>query len=135
MREFLYDIIRIITKIHSVILSWNDGYEGTFTDKELHFWVVGIVGIALLLFIYPLFKLLAEHHVLIIAWLYVFTLLIGMTFAIEIGQGYTGTGVMDFEDVVSGLSGFMYLFIIFAVVRFIWNLIGKIFGSIVRAVV
>jgi glycopeptide antibiotics resistance protein len=40
-----------------------------------------------------------------------------VTFAIEIGQGFTHTGTMDFADIVSGLTGFMVLFIIFAVVR------------------
>ena len=134
MREFLYHIIDIITRVHSLILRMNDGYEGTFTDKQLHFWVVGLVGITLLLFIYPIFSVLAKNHVLVIAWIYVFTLLIVMTFAIEIGQGYTGTGVMDFEDIVFGLKGFLWLFAIFLIVRFIWHTICRIFGTIMDAV-
>ena len=40
-----------------------------------------------------------------------------VTFAIEIGQGITNTGNMEMEDIVSGLAGFMFLFIIFAVLR------------------
>ena len=40
--------------------------------------------------------------------------------AIEIGQGITDTGNMDLEDVISGLAGFMLLFIIFAILRMIF---------------
>ena len=43
--------------------------------------------------------------------------MIVIAFAIEIGQGITHTGTMDFADIVFGLVGFMVLFIIFAVVR------------------
>ena len=50
---------------------------------------------SLLFVIYPLFALLAKNHILVVAWLYVFTLMVVMAFAIEIGQGYTGTGVME----------------------------------------
>ena len=52
-----------------------------------------------------------------IAWIYVFTVMVVVTFAIEIGQGITNTGNMEMEDIVSGLAGFMFLFIIFAVLR------------------
>jgi len=127
MHEAIYSVIYKISDIHSKILSWNNGYEGTLTDKQLHFWVIGIVGMALLLVIYPLFALLAKKHILVVAWLYVFTLMVVMAFAIEIGQGYTGTGVMDFEDIVSGLTGFMYLFAIFAVIKIVFSLIMKAF--------
>ena len=74
----------------------------------------------LLLVIYPLFLLLSKRHVLTIAWIYVFTVMVMLSFAIEIGQGITDTGNMDLEDVISGLAGFMLLFIIFAVLRMIF---------------
>ena len=59
MKEFLYGIIEIIAEIHSRILSLNDAYEYNFTDKELHFLVIGILGMAFIFVIYPLFKWLA----------------------------------------------------------------------------
>ncbi len=117
MESFVYGIIKIITAIHNSIMTWNDSFETVFTDKELHFWVIGILGMVLLFVVFPLFKLLSRRHVLVIAWVYVFTLMVVVTFAIEIGQGFTHTGTMDFADIVSGLTGFMVLFIIFAVVR------------------
>ena len=95
-----------------------DAYiEDLARDKELHFIVIGVLGMALLFVIFPLFKALSRHHVLVIAWIYVFTVMIVVTFAIEIGQGITNTGKMEMEDIVSGLAGFMFLFIIFAVLR------------------
>ncbi|MCR5383746.1 MAG: hypothetical protein K6E72_03780 [Saccharofermentans sp.] len=130
MTEILYTLIRHMAMIHDRIMTLNDAYEMYLSDKQLHFIVVGTVGIALLLVIYPLFKLLSKHHVLIIAWIYVFTMMVVMTFSVEIGQWLSGTGMMDMDDVVAGLTGFMVLFIIFAIIRAIilgiWNIFSDI---------
>ncbi len=87
----------------------------------------------MLFVIYPLFKLLSENHVLVIAWIYVFTVIIVIVFAIEIGQGITGTGTMDFDDIVAGVAGFMAMFIAFVIVRAavlgIFKLIRSLFGG------
>ena len=44
MTRLLYALIEIITIIHEKILSWNDNYEYNLTDKQLHFIVVGVLG-------------------------------------------------------------------------------------------
>lgn len=62
MTNLLYFLVEIITKVHNFILKINDSYEYTFTDKELHFLVIGFLGIALILLIYPLFKSLAKKR-------------------------------------------------------------------------
>ena len=79
----------------------------------------------LLLVIYPLFLILSKHNVLTIAWIYVFTVMVVISFAIEIGQGFTGTGNMDMDDIISGLAGFMLMFFIFAAVRLVLMLIWR----------
>jgi glycopeptide antibiotics resistance protein len=117
MSKLLYAIVGLIAKIHSAILTWNDSCETVLSDKQLHFLVIGLIGMMMLFVIFPLFKLLSKNHVLIIAWIYVFTVMIVLTFAIEIGQGITHTGTMDFDDIVFGLVGFMVMFLIFAVIR------------------
>lgn len=117
MADLLYYLVAKMAVVHDAIMTWNDSCETVLSDKELHFIVIGILGMALLLVIYPLFKALSRHHVLAIAWIYVFTVMVVVTFAIEIGQGITHTGNMEMEDIVSGLAGFMFLFIIFAVLR------------------
>ena len=118
MNSFLYGIIDIITYFHTYFLSLNDSYEANFSDKQLHFIVIGVIGMIMIFIIHPLFTLLAKRgHVLAISWIYVFTLIVLLTFAIEIGQKVTHTGVMDFNDIVFGVWGFMLMFLIFAAVR------------------
>lgn len=133
MADFLYVIVKMIAVIHDTIMTWNDSFETVFSDKELHFLVIGFLGMGMLFVIYPLFKLLSENHVLVIAWIYVFTVIIVIVFAIEIGQGITGTGTMDFDDIVAGVAGFMAMFIAFVVVRAavlgVFSLIRSLFGS------
>ena len=127
MKEFLYKIVEYIAKIHSFIMGLNDRYEYNFTDKQLHFLVIGILGMAMIFVVYPLFKWLArKNHVMVIAWIYVFTLIIVITFAIEIGQKVTNTGNMDFADIVFGVVGFFVMFAIFGLIRSIYHGILKL---------
>ncbi|MDO4867055.1 MAG: hypothetical protein Q4C10_10920 [Clostridia bacterium] len=107
MSKYLHMLVAWIARLHDHIMTFNDRFEYSFTDKELHFIVIGALGLGLILLIYPLFKLLANKgRVLAITWIYVLTVLAVLTFAIEIGQHVTGTGTMEFGDVVAGLGGF-----------------------------
>lgn len=127
MKEFLYGIIDLIARIHSKLLTLNDAYEYNFTDKELHFLVIGVLGMALIFVIYPLFKWLANHdHVMVVAWIYVFTLIIVITFAIEIGQKVSNTGNMEFADIMFGVIGFIVMFFIFSIIREIYKAIRSL---------
>lgn len=126
MADFLYIIVRMIAGVHDAIMTWNDSCETVLSDKELHFLIIGLMGMGMLFIIYPLFQLLSKNHVLVIAWIYVFTVIIVIVFAIEIGQGITGTGTMDFDDIVAGVAGFMAMFIAFAVIRGIVRGIGRL---------
>ena len=108
MKELLYGIVELLAKIHSYLLRFNDAYEYNFSDKELHFLVIGILGMMFIFVVYPVFKWLAKHdHVI--------------TFAIEIGQKVTNTGNMEFADIVFGVVGFIVMFFIFAVIREIYK--------------
>lgn len=122
MKELLYGIVELLAKIHSYLLRLNDAYEYNFSDKELHFLVIGILGMMFIFVVYPVFKWLAKHdHVMVIAWIYVFTLIIVITFAIEIGQKVTNTGNMEFADIVFGVVGFIVMFFVFAIIREIYK--------------
>ena len=61
--------------------------------------------------------------------IYVFTLIVVITFAIEIGQKITNTGNMEFADILFGVTGFicMYLglIVIISIVKFIFEIIKK----------
>ena len=118
MNTFLYAILDFVNYMHTYILSWNDAYEANFTDKQLHFLVIGALGMAMIFIVQPIFTMLARRgHVLIISWIYVFTLILMLTFAIEIEQKITKSGVMDFDDILFGVWGFMLMFLIYAVIR------------------
>lgn len=130
LRELLYYIVEVIARIHNKLLSLNDNFEYNFTDKELHFLVIGILGMGLIFIIYPLFKWLAQkQHVMVIAWIYVFTVIIVITFAIEIGQKVTDTGTMEFADIVFGIAGFIVMFLLFSILRGIYKGIRRLIRS------
>ena len=83
MSRFLYWIVEMIAKVHNWLLKLNDAYEYNFTDKELHFLIIGALGMGMIFVIHPVFKWLVRHnHTMVISWFYVFTLIIVITFAI-----------------------------------------------------
>ena len=41
MERMLEGMVIFVAKIHNYILSLNDAYEKNFTDKQLHFLVIG----------------------------------------------------------------------------------------------
>ena len=131
MRELLYDCVGIIAKIHDKIMQLNNTYEANFSDKDLHFLVIGILGMGMLFVIYPLFTYLAKrNHEMVIAWIYVFTVIVVITFAIEIGQKVSNTGNMEFADTMYGIVGFMAMFGVFIVMRAIYHGVIRLFKYI-----
>ena len=64
-----------------------------------------------------------------LTFIYVVTLLIVLTFAIEIGQKATSTGSMEFADIMYGMVGFAAFFAIFMfvtrVVKFVRSRISS----------
>lgn len=130
MTKFLYIIVGLIAKIHTYILKINDTYEYALTDKQLHFLVIGFLGIGLVLVIHPVFKYLAKHnHILTITGIYVFTLIVVITFAIEIGQKITNTGNMEFSDILYGITGFVIMFFCLSAVIGFFKFIASFFIS------
>ena len=122
MKELLFYLVGIVAKLHDKIMQLNNTVETNFSDKDLHFLVIGILGMCMLFVIYPLFKYLAKrHHEMVIAWIYVFTVIVVITFAIEIGQKITKTGNMEFADIMYGLVGYMVMFFIFLVLRWLFR--------------
>lgn len=126
MSKFLYAIVEIIAEIHTYLLKLNDSFEYTFSDKELHFLIIGAMGMIMIFIVHPLFKWLVKtNHIMVISWIYVFTLIIVITFAIEIGQRVTHTGVMEFADIMFGVVGFISMFLVFSVIRGIYHMICR----------
>ena len=127
MGTLLYWMVEMIAKIHNRLLTLNDAYEYNFSDKELHFLIIGAVGMAMIFVVHPVFKWLVKHnHIMVVSWIYVFTMIIVITFAIEIGQRVTHTGTMEFADIMFGVLGFLCMFLVFSVIRGVYHLILKI---------
>ena len=123
MGRLLYWAVEHVAKVHRYLMGMNDAYEYNFTDKELHFIIIGAIGMALIFVVHPIFKWLAKNdHVMVISWIYAFTLIIVLTFAIEIGQRVTGTGLMEFADILFGVIGFLCMFAVFSVIRGIYHM-------------
>ena len=126
MKEFLYWAVGIVARIHGQLMQINDSFERSFTDKELHFLVIGLLGMGMIFVIYPIFRALARKGwIMLVTWIYVFTLIVVIVFAIEIGQKITHTGAMEFADIMSGIIGFLAMFLVFSILRGIWNAIGR----------
>ena len=118
LKELLYQAVDWVAMVHDKISRLNDQFEGTLSDKQLHFLVIGILGLLLVFLIHPIFLHLSKtNHVMVITWIYVFTLILVITFAVEIGQRLTKTGEMEFADIVFGVGGFVAMFAVFAIIR------------------
>lgn len=114
-------LIRFINFFHDFFLSLNDNLGIGFSDKQLHFIFIGVIGLFLLIVIYPIFNWLAKNKsIMSITWIYVLTIMIVFTLAIEVGQKISGGGDMDSKDIAAGLLGYFIMSAIYIVGRKIY---------------
>ena len=122
MSTLIYLFVTLITKLHNRLLAINDNTGLQLSDKQLHFIIIGLFGFAMICVVQPIFKWLSSKgYDLMVSFLYVFTVIVVITFAIEIGQAFSGTGEMDFYDVASGILGFLVFFCIYFIGYFIYK--------------
>jgi len=122
MYRILYFLINLITRLHAKFLSINDHSGLALSDKQLHFLIIGFFGFCMLVVIQPIFEWLAKHKgTVLITFFYVFTVVTVVSFSIEVGQMYTGTGTMDLYDVASGLLGFMVFFAAYIILYLLYK--------------
>ena len=118
MKRWLYIAVEWMARIHDRILRYSKTLPFRLSDKQLHFIVIGLLGMALYFVIQPLFRaLIRRGYERAVSWIYVFTLILVITFGIEIGQRLTRTGSMELADIVYGLSGFLTMFAVYALLR------------------
>ena len=116
--RLLHYVVDKVSRLHEYILNLNDVYQLSLNDKELHFIIFGLCGLVLLIILVPFIKWLVKKNlVTLIAWIFVFTILIVMTFMVEIGQKVTGTGNMDFKDMLAGIGGFVVISVVYMIVK------------------
>lgn len=117
--SILYEGTMIVAQIHESLMHLNDDFELYFGDKDMHFIVMAVLGMILFFMVHFVFKRLAKWSITAISFIYVFTVMTVLGLAIEIGQKITGTGDMDFRDVVAGLYGVLAFFAVYTVYRLI----------------
>lgn len=115
MVEALKWFINIVNKIHHWILSLNDNYSWALSDKDLHFIIFGFLSLAFFIGINFMFKRLAKISLNLVSFIYTFTVMFALALAIEFGQRYTNQGIMDFDDVLYGIYGFIAFFLVYQV--------------------
>ncbi len=116
MSSALKFITSIINYFHDKLILLTKFVGLDLNDKQLHFLVIGLIGILLFLVVHMIFKYLVRYSLTAISFIYTFTVLVVFVFAIEIGQKVTGRGNMEFQDIVEGLWGFLVAFAIYLVV-------------------
>ncbi|MCB5237437.1 hypothetical protein [Niallia circulans] len=126
MVEFFKIIAEIVNIFHDIIMDVATILGWQATDKDLHLWIIGIIGIISFFIVQFIFKRLAAWSIKSISFIYTFTLILVLVFAIEIQQGITGRGNMEFADAVAGINGFLLFFGIYLVITLFFKGIKKI---------
>ena len=112
MKEAILFLAEIVNDIHDLFINAFQMAGLQLTDKQLHFWVIGIIGIVFFFFTHIAFKGISRYSIGALSFIYTFTVLLIFVFAIEIQQKVTNRGNMEFEDAVVGLWGFIVLFLV-----------------------
>lgn len=118
-------IVALINELHDFLTVFFDSFGVQFTDKELHFIIIGIVGMAIYLVVNALFKAMAKYSISVLSFIYTVTVLLVIVFGIEIMQKITKRGHMEFADIVAGLWGFTAFFATYLVICGLVHVIKK----------
>ncbi|OAS87744.1 MULTISPECIES: hypothetical protein [Metabacillus] len=135
MGEGIKFLVEVVNNIHDIlILILNDVLGLQMTDKDMHFWIMGFIGIFTFACVYVISKWLSEFPfgIHLIAFLYTLTFMFVLVFAIEIQQAITNRGNMEFVDAIIGLWGFIALFLVYVVIAVFLIITKLIFKKIRR---
>lgn len=123
MRTLLQLLIDLFSHFHSFFVQLTQNLGFYLTDKQLHFFIIGIVFLFLYILSDMLFRVLSKVNISIITFIFSFTLSIVISFAIEIGQYQSGTGNMELLDIAWGIYGFIIFVLLFEILRAIHKFI------------
>ena len=113
----LREMTMIMAQVHDSLMRINDGFELRLGDKDLHFVIMALAAMLLFFLVHAVFRRLAKWSITAVSFIYVFTVMTVLGFAIEIGQRISGTGEMDFADIVAGLYGVLAFFAVYGAYR------------------
>ena len=124
----LREMTMLMAQVHDMLMRINDGFELQLGDKDWHFIIMAAIAMVLFWMVHFVFKRLAKWSITAVSFIYVFTVMTVLGFAVEIGQKITGTGEMDFSDIVAGLYGVLAFFAVYSVYRLIIFLFSRFLG-------
>ena len=113
----LRELTLIMAQVHDSLMRLNDGFELRLGDKDMHFVIMALAAMLLFFAVHAVFRRLAKWSITAVSFIYVFTVMTVLGFAIEIGQRISGTGEMDFADIVAGLYGVLTFFAVYTAYR------------------
>lgn len=135
MKDGISFIVEIVNTAHDLlIVILNDILGLQLTDKDMHFWILGFIGMVTFACVYIISKWLSKFPfgIQLISFLYTLTFMFVLVFAIEIQQAITNRGNMEFADAIIGLWGFIAFFLIYVAIALIIvlaKLIGRKFSD------
>mgnify|MGYP000998890173 CR=1 FL=1 len=113
MESSLILISRIINLLHDLILLQVKRSGTPITDKELHFWIFGLIGMLIFFVSHAAFSYLRKWGEAAISFVFTGFVLTILAVGIEIEQNITGRGNMETVDVLAAISGFLTFFLVY----------------------
>lgn len=130
MTELLKLLALLTNEAHDLLIKFSRLLGFSYNDKQLHFIIVGIIGMITFFIVHAVFKALSKISITAISFVYTFTVMVVFVFAIEIQQKITKRGNMEFEDITAGLWGFIEFFAIYAALRLLIFAVSKFIESL-----
>lgn len=125
MSTLMKVMVALVNNIHDYIIKILKIFMPSLNDKDLHFIVIGIIGLIIFIVTDYIFKKISKWNVSIISFIYTFTVLVVIVFSIEIEQKITKRGNMEFADIVAGLWGFFAMMAAYILLKIIFYAIYK----------
>lgn len=117
MRILLKSLAGLVNYLHDLLLAISKALGLGLSDKDLHFWVIGALGLFIFIFSDYIFRFLAKWSISAISFLFTLTFVTVFVFAVEIEQAITGRGNMEFADITMGLYGFLIFTAIYLIIK------------------
>ncbi|UOR11616.1 hypothetical protein [Halobacillus amylolyticus] len=119
MREMIQLLAEIVNMFHDLFLNLSESLGWNLSDKELHFWIIGLLGIIGLIFVDIVFHALAKWSVTAISFFFTLSMVLVFVLAVEIQQKITGRGAMEFNDAAVSVLGFLAFCTVYFIVKMI----------------
>ncbi|MFB5193697.1 hypothetical protein ACE198_02100 [Neobacillus sp. KR4-4] len=135
LKDIILMLTELLNNIHDFIqLYTNDYLNLGLDDKDLHFWIMGIIGILVFGVVLIFSKIVSKMRfgITILSFLYTFTFMVVLVFAIEIQQAITNRGNMEFQDAIVGLWGYVVFFIAFAAIAWVFLLAKRFLNKLFK---